>query len=76
MSIGRWLVQVIAVAFEAISQEQDVAKTIGVDDAELWPAALDDSVGRDRRAVDEQIDIARQTRARTHDALWPKPRFR
>src|SRR6266851_2667431 len=49
--------QVIAVALEPIPQKEDVPEAIGVDDANLWSAALDDGVSCDRRAMDEEVNV-------------------
>jgi hypothetical protein len=56
-----WLVDedVVPVVAAFIGDIEDIAKAFGGDEDGDRPLALDDGVGRERRAVDEEVDLAR-----------------
>src|SRR5262249_31938056 len=56
--VRRWHVEVVAVGLVAVAEEKDVWETPRMDDPDLRAVALDDRVGGDRRAVDEEVDVA------------------
>ena len=54
-------VQVVAFGLIAVAEIDDVAKPLGAEQRGLGAVALDDRVGRDGRAVDEEVDAAKKT---------------
>ena len=52
--------EIVAVGLEAVPEEERVTEAVRVQDAHLRPCPLDDGIRRDRRPMDDEIDIRKE----------------